>query len=139
MSDSAERIDKLTLGNQDRLRVIRYADNDVQLYRPAKRLATDETVIVFSWNQINAFTDIVEEAALEKDVHPVESVESGTEESLGDDQMNTTAVFKRDSDAWHFFELDGEGSCQLNQSEIQGFYEYVVEAGYSDLWGIDNW
>lgn len=140
MSDESERIDERNIGSSVKAQVLRYADNDIVLHDSEQvdsGYENDHGSVVLSWNQVQEFTTVVEESSVAHGENRVENIEVGKEWILGNDQSGATAVFERNMEPEFYFALDsGGGVCLLTTSQAQDFYEYLVETGYSDMWGI---
>lgn len=136
MSEPAQRIDRARIGESVRAEVLRYDDGDVTLH-DAEQVESGylkpRGTVVFTQSQLQEFTTTVAESSIAQDapLASVEHVETGKVWSLGTDRNGNTATLKRNMEQEFYFSTDGGDECVLTVSQAQGFYEYLVEAGYS--------
>lgn len=140
MSDKSTCISERMIGSSVQAHVLRYGDNDILIHdseQVKEGYENKQGSVVLSWNQLEEFTTIVEQSSHSHAKNRVENIEVGKEWVLGNDEFGMTAIFERNMVPEFYFEVgDEDGVCLLTTSQAQDFYEFLVETGYDDLWGI---
>lgn len=141
MGKGAERIYRGRLGSSPGAEVLRYDDNDVLIHdsdQVEEGYLEDDGSIVLSWNQVREFTKVVHESSATEDETHVRHIEVGKEWNLGRDQNGRFATFERNMEPEFYFSADDEEeTCLLTMEQAQNLFNYLAEAGYYDMWGIE--
>lgn len=142
MSDAVKRIDHEQLGPNEPVEVLRYADNDVTIHdalQVADGYSNEQGSVVLSWNQLRKFTKVVEDNSDLGEESEVRNVDVGHKYSLGRNQSGNFASLERNEHEQFKFAIpDDNEVVLLTPEQTQAVFEYLVETGYDDMWGIHS-